>query len=187
MAAQLVEGATMRAMTNRNPVIVLGLGNLLRRDEGLGIRALERLRERYVLPDTIRLVDGGTLGLDLLCYLEEAERLLVLDAALTSGPPGTLLRVADGDVPAFFGMRTSPHEIALPDLLAVAQLRGTAPDEVVVLGMQPEALELGWDLSPIVAAGLDALADAAASELRRWGLDLDRRASLEHGEAICMS
>jgi len=164
MAAQLA------AMTGRHAVVVLGLGNLLRRDEGLGIRALERLRERYILPDTIQLVDGGTLGLDLLCYLEAAERLLVLDAALTQGPPGTLLRVVDGDVPAFFGMRTSPHEIALPDLLAVAHLRGTSPDEVVVLGMQPEALELGWELSPIVAAGLDALADAAADELRRWGV-----------------
>jgi hydrogenase maturation protease len=164
MAAQLA------AVTGQTSVVVLGLGNLLRRDEGLGIRALERLRERYVLPGTIQLVDGGTLGLDLLCYLEEAEQLLVLDAALTEGPPGTLLRVEDGNVPAFFGMRTSPHEIALPDLLAVARLRGTAPDKVVVLGIQPEALELGWELSPVVAAGLDALADAAADELRRWGM-----------------
>ncbi len=168
-------------------VVVLGLGNLLRRDEGLGIRALERLRERYLLPDTVEMVDGGTLGLDLLCYLEEARRLLVLDAALTDGPPGTLLRVADGDVPAFFGMRTSPHEIALPDLLAVTRLRGTTPDEVVVLGMQPQALELGWELSPEVAAGLDALADAAAAELLRWGLAVERRTAGGKGGIKCTS
>lgn len=68
-------------------VVVLGLGNLLRRDEGLGIRALQRLEERYQLPDTLQLVDGGTLGLDLICYLENAPRLLVLDAALTEGHP----------------------------------------------------------------------------------------------------
>lgn len=165
------------AMGARRPVVVLGLGNLLRRDEGLGVRALERLRERYLLPDTVQVVDGGTLGLDLLCYLEEAQRLLVLDAALTDGPPGTLLRVAETAVPAFFGMRTSPHEIALPDLLAVTRLRGTAPSEVVVLGMQPEALELGWELSPAVAARLDALADAAADELRSWGLNIERRST----------
>ena len=167
------------------PVVVLGLGNLLRRDEGLGIRALERLCERYVLPDDVRVVDGGTLGLDLLSYLEEAGRLLVLDAALTDGPPGTLLRVADDDVPAFFGMRTSPHEIALPDLLAVARLRGTAPGTVVVLGMQPAALELGWELSPAVAARLDALAEAAAAELRHWGLSLTRRSTSGEGGAAC--
>jgi hydrogenase maturation protease len=151
-------------------IIVLGLGNLLRRDEGLGIRALERLQARYMLPDTVQVVDGGTLGLDLLCYLEGAERVLILDAALTDGPPGTLLRAAGDEVPSFFGMRTSPHEIALADLLAVTKLRGMEPDEVVVWGMQPAALELGWELSEEVAARLDALVDAAATELQCWGL-----------------
>ncbi len=156
-------------------IVVLGLGNLLRRDEGLGIRALERLQTRYTLPDTVQLVDGGTLGLDLLCYLEGAARVLILDAALTDGPPGTLLRAAGDEVPSFFGMRTSPHEIALADLLAVTKLRGTEPDEVVVWGMQPAALELGWELSEPIAANLDALVDAVATELRRWGLNLARR------------
>lgn len=170
----------------RRAVVVLGLGNLLRRDEGLGIRALARLSERYAVPDDVQLVDGGTLGLDLLCYLEEARRLLVLDATLTTGPPGTLLRVAGADVPAFFGMHTSPHEVALPDLLAMTQLRGTSPDEVVVLGMQPEALELGWELSPVVADGLNALADAAAAELRRWGIALPRHTGEQRG-ATCMN
>lgn len=175
------------ARSTRSSVVVLGLGNLLRRDEGLGIRALERLQEHYLLPNGVQVVDGGTLGLDLLCYLEEAQRLLVLDAALTDGPPGTLLRVADDEVPAFFGMRTSPHEIALPDLLAVTRLRGTAPREVVVLGMQPEALALGWELSPAVAARLDALADAAADELRRWGLNIERRSAYGEGGVECTS
>ena len=164
-------------MTENRQVVVLGLGNLLRRDEGLGIRALERLQRRYVLPDTVQAVDGGTLGLDLLSYLEDAEQVLILDAALTDGPPGTLLRVAGNEVPAFLGMRTSPHEIALPDLLAVTRLRGTEPRELVVWGMQPEALELGWELSPPVSLCLDALVDAAAAELQHWGLEITLRVS----------
>jgi hydrogenase maturation protease len=164
--------------------VVLGLGNLLRRDEGLGIRALERLRERYALPQSVRLVDGGTLGLDLLCYLEGAARVLVLDAALTDGPPGTLLRLSGDEVPAFFGMRTSPHEVGLADLLAVTRLRGTSPGEVVVLGMQPAVVELGWDLSEPVAAQLDALADLAASELRRWGIAVAERDTPMPGEHV---
>lgn len=156
-------------------IIVLGLGNLLRRDEGLGIRAMERLEECYLLPDVVQLVDGGTLGLDLLCYVENMERVLILDAALTDGPPGTILRAAGDEVPAFFGMRTSPHEVALSDLLAVTRLRGTEPRELVVLGMQPEVLELGWGLSESVAAHLDELVDAAAQELQRWGFDVVQR------------
>jgi hydrogenase maturation protease len=165
--------------------VVLGLGNLLRRDEGLGIRALERLRERYALSESAQLVDGGTLGLELLCYLEGAARLLVLDAALTEGPPGTLLRLVGDEVPAFFGMRTSPHEVGLADLLAVTRLRGTEPGEVVVLGMQPAVVELGWDLSEPVATRLDALVDLAVSELRSWGIAVTERnpqAPVEHSK-----
>ena len=153
-----------------NSVVVIGLGNLLRRDEGLGIRAVARLQTRYLLPPTVQLVDGGTLGLELLSYLEAAPRVLVLDAVLTEGPPGTLMRAVDGEVPAYFGMCTSPHEIALTDLLAVMKLRGTEPDELVLLGLQPDTIELGWELSEPLNASLDKLVDAAAQELRRWGV-----------------
>ena len=161
--------------TESAPIVVLGLGNVLRRDEGLGIRALQRLQECYDFSREVQLVDGGTLGLELLAYLEEARRLLVLDAALTEGPPGTLLRLAGEDVPAFLGMRSSPHEIGLADLLAVLRLRGCEPEEVVVLGMQPKAIELGWELSPTVSAQLDLLVDMVVSELERWGVRLNAR------------
>ena len=157
---------------SRAEVIVLGLGNLLRRDEGLGIRALERLRACYTLPNTVQLVDGGTLGLELLSYLEGTERVLILDAALTNGPPGTLLRVAGEQIPSFFGMRTSAHEIALADLLAVMKLRGSELRDLVLWGMQPATLEPGWELSEPVAAYLDALVAAVVTELGRWGLDV---------------
>jgi hydrogenase maturation protease len=152
------------------PVVVLGMGNLLRRDEGLGIRALQRLQECYVLPPIVRLVDGGTLGLELLSYLEDAERALVLDAALSNGAPGTLVHIRGDDVPAYFGIRTSPHEIALPDLLAVAKLRGTTPPELAVIGMHPATIELGWELSDIVASRLDDMVAAAADVLHHWGI-----------------
>lgn len=160
---------------NTPKIVVLGLGNTLRRDEGLGVHAMERLYERYVLPPTAQLVDGGTLGLELLCYLEDADRALVLDAALTDGPPGTLLRVAGDEIPAYLGLRISPHEVGLADLLAVAQLRGSAPEEIVVLGMQPEALELGADLSDAVSQRLDDLVAAAIQELARWGVQATPR------------
>jgi hydrogenase maturation protease len=163
-------------LAHEERIIVLGLGNLLRRDEGLGVRAAQRLHERYDLPDSVQVVDGGTLGLDLLCYLEDADQVLILDAALTDGPPGTILRLADEDVPALFGIRASPHEIGLADLLAVTKLRGTTPRRVIVLGMQPEALELGWDLSDTVAAHLETLVEAAADELRRMGVKIRERA-----------
>ena len=150
--------------------LLLGLGNLLRRDEGLGIRALELLEQRYQLPESVQIVDGGTLGLELLSYLEGVARVIVLDATLTEGPPGTLICLRGDEVPAFLGMHSSPHEIGLPDLLAVARLRGTAPAEIALFGMQPEVIELGWELSPRVAEELYTMVDAVIGELRSLGL-----------------
>lgn len=162
-------------------VVALGLGNRLRRDEGLGVCALERIQERYTLPSAVRLVDGGTLGLDLLAYVEGARRLLVLDATLTGGEPGSLLRLAGDDIPAYLGAHGSSHDIGLPDLLAVTRLRGTAPDEVVILGLQPETIELGWELSPAVAGRLDALVAAAITQLAAWGyVATEREEAREH-------
>jgi hydrogenase maturation protease len=150
--------------------LVLGLGNLLRRDEGLGIRALWLLQQRYQLPESVQTVDGGTLGLELLSYLEGAERVIVLDAAVTDGPPGTLICLRGDEVPAFLGIRSSPHEIGLPDLLAVARLRGTAPAEIVLFGMQPEVIELGWELSPSVDQELEKLVEGVVEELEICGI-----------------
>ena len=157
-------------------VVVLGLGNLLRRDEGLGVCALERLDRRYAPPPGVRFVDGGVLGLELLAYVERTRRLLVLDATLTGGQPGDLLRLEDDQAPAYFGMRSSSHEIGLPDLLAVARLQGHSPESVVILGMQPEIIELGWDLSAAVSSHLDDLVAAAVEQLAAWGYPLQRRA-----------
>ncbi|HEX5159924.1 MAG TPA: HyaD/HybD family hydrogenase maturation endopeptidase [Ktedonobacterales bacterium] len=166
---------TLSGAGERTPVVVLGMGNLLRRDEGLGIRALQRLDALYALPPTVQLVDGGTLGLELLSYLEDAERALVLDAALSDASPGTLVQISGDDVPAYFSMRTSPHEIALPDLLAIAKLRGTTPLELVLVGMHPASIELGWDLSEIVASRLDDMVASAAAVLCQWGITLEPR------------
>lgn len=159
----------------RVPVVVLGMGNLLRRDEGVGIRALRRLEERYILPPTVRLVDGGTLGLELLSYLEGADRALVLDAVLSDDGPGAVVQITGDDVPAYFGMRVSPHEIALPDLLAVARLRGLTPPEVVVVGIHPASIELGWELSDIVASRLDEMVASAVAMLHEWGIEVEPR------------
>jgi hydrogenase maturation protease len=159
----------------RVPVVVLGMGNLLRRDEGVGIRALQRLEELYVLPPTVRLVDGGTLGLELLSYLEDTERALVLDATLSDEGPGTLVQISGDDVPAYFGMRTSPHEIALPDLLAVARLRGVASPELVLVGIHPASIELGWELSDTVAGRLDDMVASAVAVLHQWDIAVEPR------------
>lgn len=153
--------------------LVLGLGNILLSDEGVGVRAVERLLERYEFPEGegVRVMDGGTLGLDLLPYVEDATRLLVLDAVQARKPPGTLVRLTGNEVPIFLdASMVSPHQEGLHDLLAVAALKGYLPDEVVFWGVQIGDLAVGLALSDAVAAQVDALVEKALEELARWDI-----------------
>lgn len=150
-------------------ILILGLGNVLLRDEGLGVRALERLAADHDLPEQVQTLDGGTLGLTLLPFLEGKSHLLVLDAVRTGGPPGTLTRLDYGDLSRGFFLKMSAHQTGLPELLALGGLQGCLPPHIVVCGMQPAAIEWGVELSPPVAGRIDRLVEMAAGELRRWG------------------
>lgn len=148
--------------------LVLGCGNLLGADDGLGLAALERLRRRE-LPDDLALEDGGTWGLNLLPLIERADRLLLLDAVDHGRPPGSLVVLEREAIPRFLGARLSPHQIDLRDVLALAELRGTLPAETVVMGLQPERVTMSTELSPVVAANLDRLVDRVLARLAAWG------------------
>lgn len=148
--------------------LVLGLGNPLLGDDGLGPRAVEALREEP-LPAGVRLRDGGTGGLSLLAEIEEVERLLVIDA-VDLGPgsePGALVRLERDELPRTCARGLTAHQVGLRDLLALCALRGTLPGSVVLFGVQVEQLALGTGLSPRVAAALPSLVAAVRGELRR--------------------
>jgi hydrogenase maturation protease len=149
---------------------VLGLGNILLRDEGIGVRALERLKAEYCLPSRVRAMDGGTMGLDLLPCLEGVSRLLILDALQGGGAPGSLARLVDEEVPRALALKLSIHQVGLEELLAAARFQGTLPARLVLLGLEPASIDWGLELSSPVAAGMDALVDAAVLELQAWGI-----------------
>lgn len=137
-------------------------------DDGIGVRVVQLLAERYGFPAGVTILDGGTLGLDLLPRLEGVERLLVVDAVETGEAPGTVVRLTGDDVPIVLETKVSPHQMGLKDLLAVAMLQGFAPREMVLWGVQPALIEIGMDLSPAVAAQLEPLARHVVTELDRW-------------------
>jgi hydrogenase maturation protease len=155
--------------------LVLGLGNILMCDEGLGVRAVERLLERYEFPPEVEVLDGGTLGLDLLPYVEDADRLLVLDAIDMGAEAGTIGRLEGGEVPAFLGIKVSPHQMGLADLLAASRLRDRFPAEVVLWGVQPAVIDVGLELSPVVEAQIDTLVERVLVELSHWGIEWTSR------------
>ena len=158
-------------MTTTPPAtLVLGIGNLIMTDDGVGVRVIHLLQERYHFPDTVRVMDGGTLGLDLLHYLEGIRRLLVVDAVETGGPPGTLVRLTGDEINIAFRTKLSPHQMGLQDLLLVAELQGFAPEEMVLLGVQPGEIGMGIELTPAVEEQVEPLINAVLNELDAWGV-----------------
>ncbi|MDR7554695.1 MAG: HyaD/HybD family hydrogenase maturation endopeptidase [Armatimonadota bacterium] len=149
-----------------NGTLVLGVGNILLRDDGLGVWAARALRR--FLPRDVVVLDGGTLGLDLLPYLDRVARLLIIDAVRAGHVPGTLVRLAGDAIDRMARVVVSPHEVGLPDLLAAAALLDRRPSTVVLWGMEPADLTPGVGLSPIVQHRLPCLIEAVLEELYRW-------------------
>jgi len=155
----------------RREALVLGIGNVLWADEGFGVRAVEALNEAYAFPDGVALHDGGTQGLYLYDLIASSRRLLVFDAIDFGLPPGTLAVKRGEEVPALSRTKMSPHQMGLGDVLALAALKGEAPEAVTLIGVQPAELEdLGGSLRPAVRARLGEAVGLAVRELAQWGL-----------------
>lgn len=165
----------MTPTSDRIPVLVLGLGNLLCGDDGAGVIAVHRLRSRYELPAGVRVVDGGTLGLDLLALIAASDRAILVDAVRGDGPPGTPVRLTGADVAPAVYERLSPHQVGVANLLAGATLCEQYPSEVVIVGVVPEMTDLKLGCTPAVSAELDTLVERVVAELRRLGVDPHRR------------
>jgi len=158
------------AASHPETILVLGLGNTLLRDEGLGIEALRRLSADRAWPERVLLLDGGVMGLELLPFLEEAQSVLILDAVQTGDPPGTLVRLVGDEIPAAVRLKVSVHQVGLQESLAMCRLRGTLPSRLVLLGIVPAQVALGLSLSPQVEPAIDSLVRAARQELSGWGI-----------------
>lgn len=146
-------------------VLILGLGNLLLRDEGVGVHTVNALTQRYHLPDGVRVVDGGTAGMDLLDLLAGCERLIVCDAVRSDEPPGSAFRIGGDDVAALFAARISPHQIGLCDVLANLELLGERPAQITLVGIVPGELGLGTELSAAGRRGMERGIDLILTEL----------------------
>lgn len=153
-----------------NQTVMLGIGNVLWADEGFGPGAIARLKARNDLPAGVDLVDGGTQGLYLLPLIQDADRLVVFDAVDFGRPPGEIVVLRDGEIPAFFGQRPlSLHQTAFTDVLAAAALTDAMPASVTLVGVQFERIDdWGGGLSPVVAAALDRAIAIGLDELELW-------------------
>jgi hydrogenase maturation protease len=159
-------------------VVVLGVGNILLSDEGVGVRAIEALREGWLLPPEVEVIDGGTSGMELLEDLSRADLLVVADAVKAGKSPASIIRIAGVDVPVFFRAKISPHQVGLSDVLADLEFMDESPRETVIIGVQPVSMETRMELTPEVAARLPEVVGMIVAELRAHGIVVQSRAEV---------
>jgi hydrogenase maturation protease len=162
-------------------IVVLGIGNILNRDEGVGVHAVRALQVHLPpSPDgslspqerasgaEVEFLDGGTLGLNLLPIVEEASHLLILDAVDARQPPGAVVELAGDEIPLFSGIKLSQHQVTFQEVLGLAAVRGKLPSHLHLIGVQPADLAVGLELSPVVAGALPEVMHRAAAVLGAW-------------------
>lgn len=162
-------------------ILVIGMGNVLMQDEGVGVRAVEELEQRYVIPEAVSVVDGGTTGMELFEPIRHCDQLIVADAVNTGGPYGSISRIVNEQIPAFFQTKLSNHQLGLSDLLALLTLKGEVPEHVAIIGMVPHSLEQKLGLTAEAEAGLDTMVEMLVAELAMLGVQLEQRSEQKIG------
>ncbi len=153
-------------------IAILGIGNILLSDEGIGVHAINKLKDEYEFPEYVRLIDGGTMGLDLLPFFEGNDKVLIIDAVNFRKEPGTIDIIEGDKIPDFLTSKLSVHQIGLPDMLFAARLMGIIPTEMCLIGMQPKSMESGIDLSEEIKMKLEPLVEKVLQRLQDWGVEV---------------
>lgn len=161
-------------------VTVMGIGNLLFTDEGVGIRVIERLQEYYDFPKNVLILDGGVLGLGLLGFMVDSDDLVVVDTVRNGGPPGTLYRLEGDEVPRRFLDKTSIHEVDFLEALTACEALDEVP-ETVIIGVEPEDIEtLSIELTSTIEKQMDGLIEMVLKELNRLGVVFTSKGADSH-------
>jgi len=154
---------------NEKHIMVLGVGNILFTDEGLGIRAIEKLMDRYEFPENVSIQDGGVLGINLLGIISEADYLIVVDAIKNGGNPGTLYRLEGDEIPKRILAKNSLHQVDLLEALTLCQILDKVP-ETVILGIEPKDIKTtGIELTAPIQEKIESLIDMVLRELDGLG------------------
>jgi hydrogenase maturation protease len=156
---------------NKNKLLILGIGNILWADEGFGVRCVEAMQANYQFGDDVVVLDGGTQGLYLLPFLEEARYLIVFDAVDYGKTPGDMVIAKDAEVPRFMGAKKmSLHQTGFQEVIACASLGEKLPESMMLIGVQPEQLEdFGGSLRDIVKQQIPRALEVALEQIREWG------------------
>jgi hydrogenase maturation protease len=162
-------------MKHTNDIVVIGLGNILLRDEGVGVRVIEALRQHYTFSPPITLVDGGTLGFALINEIEDCKTIIVVDAVKAGNEPGTIYRFTRNDINFVIPMAMSVHDIGFIEALDQWQMLGINP-EVIFIGIEPEDMSSwGMELSDCIKTKTPRIIDLIILELKKLSINVKEK------------
>lgn len=147
---------------------IIGIGNTLYTDEGIGIHVLPLLEQALAGREDVEIIEGATDGIRLLGPVEDAEQLILLDSINGGRPPGSLYKVERDDIPAYCGVKMSVHQLGFQEVLFAARIRERTPERMVLFGVQPASLEFGIGLSETVTGRLDELVELVCRQIAEW-------------------
>ena len=153
-----------------NPIVLLGVGNILLTDEGFGVHVVNQLQEDYVFNPPITILDGGTMGMELLTYMRGMTKLLLVDAINGGDAPGTVYEFPYEEMNSYFTEAISVHEVGMQDILRIRTLQEDPLEDAVVIGVEPENLELGLDLSETTQVVVKDVKERILAVLASWNV-----------------
>ena len=155
-------------------ITVLGIGNILMQDEGFGVRVVEQLLRQYTFPSNVQVLDGGTLGMELLRFLIGTDQLILVDAVSGNLSPGSIYQFNNDEVKAYFKEKVSMHELGIQDVLAVMDVLEKPISEIRILGVQPLTIDTSLEMTPIVAKAVDVIVKQVLLVLKEWQVEVVR-------------
>ena len=155
-------------MMQEPTITILGLGNILLTDEGVGVHTVNEFEKRYQVPDYVEIIDGGAAGLDLIPFIEGREKVLMVDAVNFDREPGYVGSLENEAIPVKFATKASMHHLGLMDVLSIVRLSGNYPKELCIIGIQPKSLELGLDMTQEICDKKETLIKRVVDKLSEW-------------------
>ena len=156
-----------------NSIVVLGVGNILLTDEGLGVHVVEDLKANYTFTPQVTLIDGGTMGMELLTYMRGMKKILLIDAVNGGKDPGTVYEFPHRELEQYFTDHISVHEVGMQDILRIRAIQENPLEDAIVIGVEPESLEIGFEPSAAVQQALPEVKARVLSVLRGWGIQIE--------------
>ena len=156
-----------------NSIVVLGVGNILLTDEGLGVHVVEDLKANYTFTPQISLIDGGTMGMELLTYMRGMKKILLIDAVNGGEAPGTIYEFPHRELEQYFTDHISVHEVGMQDILRIRAIQENPLEDAIVIGVEPESLDVGFEPSAPVQKALPEVKDRVLRVLRKWGVQIE--------------